>query len=1547
MRGPPHQPSQFTLMPQIPFFPACCHRPRATFTAFLLTLSLLVAHGVPAEIASFAGAALPLSLAHAAPERAAITTPPPPEQSMRADQGASPARPLDPALVGTTAVRPDLYWLLVPSEQSELADVLRPARRNAFSPWPSFWPNIRMEHLPRESGTLWLRFEIAPSGGPATSGPAADAPGAGDPTAAPDEAVPPALALDLNTRVFRQTAGRPQVWLVAAGATEGVRIAPTQAGLYPLPSHANQVSTIYIRTSGLPGPGFAPVVRQLAGADGVEGFAGARGLLVALAVGALLCLARGVAERREWRLWAALYALAVGVHAFWGLPACPTGVIPLWEMPGLLAPGVALLILPHVGRRLMRTREHAPYLDMQLILLALPGIPLMLVPLMPGYTWAVRYLPLWPLLILLVLPTGLAACMSRLPAARRFLLACLTPLLGLAAFLPQADALFDTLGRPERGDWLSLAPLAGLAASVLLLAFMRAPRRANATRHARAGQGERPDPARRPDGPKSFSHDGRHGVRKELRQTETGRLHAGTKAGPSAAISRLDMRPATVPPRVARPVDEPLSLTPEMEEPPLPLDPAWRQDPCPVQDSPQTPPAPHPPVGFQTPVSPHAPAGMDTRRAARLPKSEPGRPGTFDLQELMLKAHNSVAAEADARNLALSWFTAPYLPRAYEGDREKLAEVLHMLAESAVRATQRGAVHIRVQRVPESADPGHLLFTITDSGAGAPPQDRNPLALVRAWELVGLCGGSLSMESGPAGTSVSFSIRLAAHLPHAAAGPARAADRPSPSASERLPGGLPPRLPGRIAGASDTVGTSPNGSGTPLGSTLNISSTSSVSGMPETPRSVTPDDAGQGLSTGALRIILVGRTPANRRLLACCLEELPHEVLESCSAEEAQNLYSRSPGALLIFDDDIPEEDVVQSVAAIRFFEGEHNVPLASILALAGDEGKSERLRRAGCTHVLRTPVSRTDLRLLARRLAPVPRHLRAGLATETSPRPDARTAPHPAPRPVPRPVLRPDGASRPAPRGAIATQPTGSGGRPFIPATGEALKENEPLSPAAPATPAPMPAPTPAPVSVPDAPKAEERPADVRAEKAETASRPRTTEWRPLWNRTPEHREADEPTQAAETPRPLPGDAPKADPLPAPEPPAQPAPEGAEQTDSPREPHETPRPVQPRRSWKDLLFRRRAASPGTSPLAGTLSSPEQNPNAGPEWVGDPTPIVKPAPVARPDHSPAATAGRAPKPFVFSAPEDAVEWVGEPMPIIRPRPAAPETDETDRPSGENEENRTAAAPDKRENALTNSSRTDAPSASANLAEMPDRQEVPNLLPDASPAVLPGAPQDVPPDMPSSLSEDEPDLIDLKMPLRMEGVSPAPHDAAADLPHIQPPQAQSQEIPFREKDADWLRHVPDLSLTPQDAGRSGKPEAAQAEPVFLTERVRPTCPLSLSPMPQDARAAMQGEQSIADLASALDDGKRQILQGRAEATADAVIAGAGQIAAAAEGLALHTLADLARCVEEFARNDAGDDLRSLLDDLLTAVDRTLCEIESQEGAAPLREDNRRA
>ena len=122
--------------------------------------------------------------------------------------------------------------------------------------------------------------------------------------------------------------------------------------------------------------------------------------------------------------------------------------------------------------------------------------------------------------------------------------------------------------------------------------------------------------------------------------------------------------------------------------------------------------------------------------------------------------------------------------------------------------------------------------------------------------------------------SVSFSLRLTAHVPHAAPTVSRPAERPSPNASER-PGLLPPRLSGRPAGTSDTMSAPLNG---PTGSLPGMSSA--------------PDEARTTAApAGALRIILISRAPSNRRLLAYYLDELPHEVREARSADEAQAIY--------------------------------------------------------------------------------------------------------------------------------------------------------------------------------------------------------------------------------------------------------------------------------------------------------------------------------------------------------------------------------------------------------------------------------------------------------------------------------------------------------------------------------------------------------------------------------------------------------------------------------------------------------------------------------
>ena len=216
----------------------------------------------------------------------------------------------------------------------------------------------------------------------------------------------------------------------------------------------------------------------------------------------------------------------------------------------------------------------------------------------------------------------------------------------------------------------------------------------------------------------------------------------------------------------------------------------------------------------------------------------------FDLNQLLLETHEAVSSLAESKNLGLSWFTAPYLPRCYEGRRAQLANVLALLVESAVLATDRGMVQIRAQRLPESTDPGHLLFTVSDTGSGMPPLERSTLALVRTWELVGPDGELVSLESGPKGTTISFSMRLTARIEQQ---PIPAAPEPDKETLSRLP-------------------------------------------------------------ASSLRIIVASNVPANRQMLSYYLDELPHEIIEARSAEEAKALYRRTPGALIIFDDDMPEK---------------------------------------------------------------------------------------------------------------------------------------------------------------------------------------------------------------------------------------------------------------------------------------------------------------------------------------------------------------------------------------------------------------------------------------------------------------------------------------------------------------------------------------------------------------------------------------------------------------------------------------------------------------
>lgn len=805
------------------------------------------------------------------------------------------------ALTAPSDLPLDMAWYLDPKGTFSLADILAPERQQAFTPYEP-------ESLPHHAGTLWLRLA------PAKKTPATP------------------LVLDLNTRIAGQLPGIPQVWLARRGEKNGTPVRPTSEGLYPLPSPLPEQTDIYIRVNGLPAPGFVPLLRTLSSLTIVDDL-GTQPSLALLGVLLFICLLRGVAERREWRMWAALYIAAVWIQAFWGLPTTPAGEVSRWDMPGLLAPGVALLILPHVGRHMMRTRLHAPFIDMQFVVLALLGILISVAPLIPGYTWTLQFLPLWPLFMLLLLPGTVAACLRRLPGAKRFLLICLLPPLGMLALFPLSRLLpgwlIGLLPRSLDGvatpGVVSLIPLTFLTLSALVAALSKSPKLLPAPNRS-----SRETPKTGKAGVAALELGGFP----EAAQPALERL-------PDLSSAQQGLEIASFPPQAARVREAALSVPrkaphPQALETPLsagmvedalraPLDALLRA--VTAVDQTFLPGEARRRADMLDVAARNLATAIGTMGAASAPT--PSVNERFDLNQLLLETHEAVASLAESKNLGLSWFTAPHLSRCYEGKRAQLAQVLALLVESAVLATERGMVQIRAQRVPESTDPGHLLFTVSDTGAGTPPLGRSTLALIRAWELTGPEGGDLSLESGPKGTTVSFSIRLNAAM------------------NEQPPAAAP-----------------------------------ESEGVPDKTRP----------PASALRIIVVSGVPANRQMLSFYLDELPHEIVEARSPEEARKIYRRAPAALLIFDDDTPEEAIGGSVGAIRVFEGENNFPLASILALITTEEQIDALRRAGCTHFLRKPVTRKDLRILALRLAPVTRRPREENRSQAEEKPLPKT---------------------------------------------------------------------------------------------------------------------------------------------------------------------------------------------------------------------------------------------------------------------------------------------------------------------------------------------------------------------------------------------------------------------------------------------------------------------------------------------------------------------------------------------------------------------------
>ena len=531
--------------------------------------------------------------------------------------------------------------------------------------------------LSRETGTLWLHLKLSDV----------------------KDSAPHTLWLDLGT----QMPGGVETWISPDGRNWQTVKAESR-GVYDLLSAGRQ-GQVLVRMNGLPGLWFHPALCSSHAVMDSPDRLGTLLSLAGLALLGVLCLLLSVTERGEGRFWTGLLAFAAMAQIWWGVPATPSGSLGTASFPGMFGAAVALFMLPHAGRVLMRTRVTSPFVDTFFLLFALPGACAAIVPLLPGMAWTARLLSLWPLAAVICFIPAIVLVFRGVQGSGPFALACLS--MGGGA----AVSLWGMLHGLE-SPWWGLAVQAGQTAGLLFLA--------SAAPH-------KDEPAAEQE------------LSLDVAPRRNGEARANTYKDNSLAALRRTFR----------------STAEELFEEACRLDLALSRAGV-DKDKPDIMTHADAMVSAARRLSEHA---LDHTSPDTLPESSVQ---VFELRQVIRNVFASVFEDAEKKGLGLAWYVAPQIGQKFRGDVSRLTALLTLVLADSVRASSRGAVSLHVRRSPSSTHPGHLQFTVSDNGEALPPRGRQSALLSRVWELAAAHGGDLFIDSTPQGMELSFSMECTA-----------------------------------------------------------------------------------------------------------------------------------------------------------------------------------------------------------------------------------------------------------------------------------------------------------------------------------------------------------------------------------------------------------------------------------------------------------------------------------------------------------------------------------------------------------------------------------------------------------------------------------------------------------------------------------------------------------------------------------------------------------------------------------------------------------------
>ncbi|MFH1809505.1 MAG: ATP-binding protein [Pseudomonadota bacterium] len=295
------------------------------------------------------------------------------------------------------------------------------------------------------------------------------------------------------------------------------------------------------------------------------------------------------------------------------------------------------------------------------------------------------------------------------------------------------------------------------------------------------------------------------------------------------------------------------------------------------------------------------------------------RPADFAPGDVLREVAAAIAPGCAAKGLALRCELDAALPPRVHGDGGRLLQILLNLAGNAVKFTARGEVVLRAAPAASRASSLGCLFTVSDTGLGISPSDRQRIfdsftqldgSLARPQEGAGLglyiarqlalcMGGSIDVQ-GELGRGCSFRLELPFAAPHASAGDLEPMSAP-------------------------------------------------------------------------LRVLLVDDSAVNQDLARHMLIRLGHQVLLASSGDEGVRRCQAEEPDVVLMDIQMPGMDGIAAMRAIRAAERERGAAPVPLLAMSGHHAQQHRdaYQELSVASALVRPFDRADLEDALRRVRP------------------------------------------------------------------------------------------------------------------------------------------------------------------------------------------------------------------------------------------------------------------------------------------------------------------------------------------------------------------------------------------------------------------------------------------------------------------------------------------------------------------------------------------------------------------------------------------------